>query len=211
MLIASLVLPLSLAVLLMGEPVMRFFYRGTQYEGYGYTLTVLVLVVFAESSHHTGIDFTGGHEAPSRDRYNSCGRSSSYSNSCLHIDRRMGSIGCGLWVPGRSRGRWDCALADVPHTRCKKQRPGLVMRALKILRDPLIAGIGKSHELGDGVDAETFLVQSNGPPILHGHSFSCGQALQTSGKPPSSRWCKPNSTRFRICTPRCMAATSMAG
>ena len=121
MVIASVVLPLGLAVLLMGEPVMRFFYRGTQYEGLWLHAHGISVGSVCRGCHHTGINFTGGHEAPSRDRYNSCGRSGSYGNSCLHIDRRVGSIGCGLWVPRRSRGRWDYALAGVPQPRCKNQ------------------------------------------------------------------------------------------
>ena len=46
LLIASLILPFTLGILAVGETVMRFLYHGTEYEGHGYTLTVLVLAMF---------------------------------------------------------------------------------------------------------------------------------------------------------------------
>ena len=169
MVIAYLVLPLSLAVLLMGEPVMRFFYRGTQYEGYGYTLMVLVLVVLAEAlTIPASISLAAMKRPRAIVTTRAVGAVLTVVLVCILIDE-WGLLGaaCGSLGGAAAVGiaRWLVFRVRVART----SDPASVVCALSDFTRSADSGQWKITRLGDGVDAETFLVQSNGPPILHGY------------------------------------------
>jgi O-antigen/teichoic acid export membrane protein len=171
MLIASLMLPLSLTVLVMGEPVLRFLYPGTEYEGHGHTLAVLTSVIFSSA---LGI--------PASIALGTLKRPRAIVNTGILgavltvvfvwlLMNKWGLLGAAFGsLAGAATAtvlRWVMFRLRVP----KGCDPILVMRTLQDFTGSADANRWKITRLGGGQYAETFLVQSNGPPIVCHHSL----------------------------------------
>jgi O-antigen/teichoic acid export membrane protein len=170
-LIASLILPLSLAVLVVGEPVMRFLYPGTEYEGHGYTLTVLALVMFSAA---LGMPASIALATLKRPR---AIVTTGMVGAVLTVVfvwllmNKWGLLGAafGSLAGATTAGivRWVMFRLRVP----KGCDPIFVMRTLQDFTGSADNSHWKISRLGGGLHAETFLVQSNGPPIVSHHSL----------------------------------------
>jgi O-antigen/teichoic acid export membrane protein len=170
-LIASLILPLGLALLVVGAPMMRFLYPGTEYEGRGYTLTVLALVVFSSALGMPALIALGTLKRPRA--IVTTGIAGAVLTVVfvwllMHKWSLLGAaFGALAGATTASIVRWIMFGLRVP----KGRNPVLVMRTLQ----DFLGSVDNSHwkitRLGGGQYAETFLVQSNGPPIACYHSL----------------------------------------
>lgn len=169
-LIASLFLPLVLAVLFMSESVMRFLYAGTEYEGYGYTLTVLTLVMSCEA-----LTLPASIALVTMKRARvivSTGMVGAVLTVILVwlLMNKWGLLGAawGSFFGAAASGiaRWIVLRLRV----AKVCDPAFVMRVLKDVTRSPNSRSWKMTRLGSGQHAETFLVHSNGLPILRGHN-----------------------------------------
>ncbi len=170
-LIASLILPLSLAVLVVGEPVMRFLYPGTEYEGHGYTLTVLALVMFSSALGMPASIALGTLKRPRAIVTTGIVGAVLTVVFVWLLMNKWGLLGAAF---GSLAGattvsivRWVMFRLRVP----KGCDPTLVMRTLQDFTGSADNSHCKITRLGGGQYAETFLVQSNGPPMVCQHSL----------------------------------------
>ncbi len=213
-LIGSLTLPFTLAILAVGDTVMRFLYHGTEYEGHGYTLTVLTLAIFCGALSMPASIALVTLERPRA--IVTTGVVGAILTVVLvwPLMKQWGLLGaaCGALVGAATVGiaRWVIFRIRVP----KGRDPAFVMRALQEL-----AGFGdNSHwkimRIGEGLHAEIFLMQSNGLPIWNGHLSLVAKLY----KPPGAAGTHVNLQTLQAqfnslsnSTPRCTAVKSMVG
>jgi O-antigen/teichoic acid export membrane protein len=169
LLIASLALPFTLAILAVGETVMRLLYHGTEYEGHGYTLTVLTLAMFSGALSMPASIALATLERPRA--IVTTGTVGAVVTVILAwlLMKQWGLLGaaCGSLAGAATVGiaRWAMFRIRVP----KGRDPTLVMRALKAITGFADNSPWKIIRIGEGLYAEIFLMQSNGLPIWHGH------------------------------------------
>ena len=170
-LIASLILPLSVAVLLVGEPVMHFLYPGTAYEGHGYTLTVLALAMFSSALGMPASIALGTLKRPRAIVTTGIVGAVLTVVFVWLLMNKWGLLGAafGSLVGAMTASivRWVMFRLRVP----KGCDPILVVRSLQDFTGSADNSHWKITRLGGGQYAETFLVRSNGPPILGHHSL----------------------------------------
>ncbi|MGB8629151.1 MAG: lipopolysaccharide biosynthesis protein, partial [Xanthobacteraceae bacterium] len=170
-LIASLILPLNLVVLLVGEPAMRLLYPGTEYEGHGYTLTVLALVIFSSALGMPASIALGTLKRPRAIVTTGIVGTVLTGVFVWLLMNKWGLLGAAfgsfVGTTTASMARWVMFRLRVP----KGSDPVLVVRALQDFTGSADNSHWKVTRLGGGQYAETFLVRSNGPPILCQHSL----------------------------------------
>ena len=213
-LIGSLTLPFTLAILAVGDTVMRFLYHGTEYEGHGYTLTVLTLAIFCGALSMPASIALVTLERPRA--IVTTGVVGAILTVVLvwPLMKQWGLLGaaCGALVGAATVGiaRWVIFRIRVP----KGRDPAFVMRALQELEGFGDNSHWKIMQIGEGLHAEIFLMQSNGLPIWNGHLSLVAKLYKPPGAAGThviSKRCRLNSTRFRNSTPRCTAVKSMVG
>lgn len=181
MLIASLTLPLTLAILAVGEVVMPFLYAGTEYEGQNYTLAVLALAVFSGALIMPASIALTTIERPRA--IVTTGMVGAVLTVILasFLMKQWGLFGaaCGSLggVVTVGIARWVIFRIRVP----KGRDPTLVMRALREFTGFADNSHWKITRIGEGLHAEIFLMQSNGLPIWHGHSALVAKLFKPPG------------------------------
>jgi O-antigen/teichoic acid export membrane protein len=174
LLIASLALPFTLAILAFGETVMRLLFHGTEYEGHGYTLAVLTLAMFFGALSMPASIALATLERPRA--IVTTGTVGAVVTVILVwlLTQQWGLLGaaCGSLAGAATVGiaRWAMFRIRVP----KGRDPAFVMRALKAFTGFADNSPWKIIRIGEGLHAEIFLMQSNGP-IWHGHSSLVGK------------------------------------
>jgi O-antigen/teichoic acid export membrane protein len=170
-LIASVILPLSLALLVMGEPVLRFLYPGTEYEGHGHTLTVLVLVIFSSALGMPASIALGTLKRPRAIVTTGIFGAVFTVVFVWLLMNKWGLLGAAFGsLAGAATAsvlRWVMFRLRVP----KGCDPILVMRTLQDFTGSADNSHWTISRLGGGRYAETFLAQSNGPSITCHHSL----------------------------------------
>ena len=168
-LFTALLAPFSLGVFVAGETVMRLLYHGSEFEGHAHILTVLTLTMF---SNALGVPPTIGLATMERPRAivtnTTIGAFLTVTLVWLLLTQ-WGLLGAayGLLATGvvGALGRWLAFFLRVP----KVSDPTSVMRALQEVTQAADAKGWVITPLGSGLHAETFLMQSSGPPILDGN------------------------------------------
>jgi O-antigen/teichoic acid export membrane protein/tRNA A-37 threonylcarbamoyl transferase component Bud32 len=168
-LIASLILPLCLAVLLLGETVMRFLFPGTEYEGHRYTLTILALVMFSEAFGMPAAIALGILKRPRAIVMTGTVGAVLTLVLVWPLMEQLGLLGAAFGslagAATASIGRWVMFHLRAP----KGCDPILVMRTVQDVVGSANSNHWKITRLGGGQYAETFLVQSNGSPLIGCH------------------------------------------
>lgn len=181
MLIASVALPLTLAILAVGDTVMRFLYHGTEYEGHGYTLTVLALAMFSGA-----LSMPASIALVTLERLRAIVTTGAVGAILTVIlvwllMKQWGLLGaaCGSMVGAATVGiaRWVMFRIRVP----KGRDPALVMHALQELAGFADNSNWKIMRIGEGLHAEIFLMRSNGLPIWNGHSSLVAKLYKPPG------------------------------
>jgi O-antigen/teichoic acid export membrane protein len=167
-LIAALIVPLSLAVLVMGEPLIRFLYPGTEYQGHAHTLAVLALVIFFSTLGMPASIALGTLKRPRAIVTTGIFGAVLTVVFVWLLMNKWGLLGAAFGsLAGTATAtvvRWVIFRLRVP----KSCDPKLVMRTLQ---DFTGSAAWKITRLGGGQYAETFLVQPNGPPTVCHHSL----------------------------------------
>jgi tRNA A-37 threonylcarbamoyl transferase component Bud32 len=169
-LIASLILPSCLAVLVVGETVMRFLFPGMEYEGHRYTLTVLALVMFSEALSMPASIALGVMERPRAIVMSGMVGAVLTVVLVWPLMKEWGLLGaaCGSLAGAATTG---IGVWIMFHLRVQKDYdPAFVMHALQNLTRFAGNGPLKITRLGEGLHAEIFLMQSNGALTCPSHS-----------------------------------------
>jgi O-antigen/teichoic acid export membrane protein/tRNA A-37 threonylcarbamoyl transferase component Bud32 len=157
---ASLILPLCLAVLVIGETVMRFLFPGTEYEGHRYILTILALVMFFEA-----LSMPASIALAVMERLRAIVMAGMVGAALTVIlvwplMRQWGLLGAACGSLGGAAtvaiGVWVML-----YLRSKGYDPIFVMHALQNFTRSADTSPWKITRLGEGLHAETFLMQSN--------------------------------------------------
>jgi len=168
-LIASLILPLCLAVLVIGETVMRFLFPGTEYEGHRYALTVLALVMFSESLSMPASIALGVMERLRAIVMTGMVGAVLTAVLVWPLMRQWGLLGAACGSLGGAAtigiGVWVMFRLSVQ----KGYDPISAMHALQNFTGFADSSSWKITRLGDGLHAETFLMQSNGALTCASH------------------------------------------
>jgi len=181
LLIGSVTLPSTLAILAVGETVMRFLYHGMEFEGHGYTLTVLALAMFSGA---LSVPASIALVIMERPRAIVTTRMVGAILTVILVwllMKQWGLLGaaCGSLGGAATVGiaRWVMFRIRVP----KGRDPTLVMRAVKEFTGFADSSDWKITRIGEGLHAELFLMQSNGLPIWHGHSSLVAKLYKPAG------------------------------
>jgi O-antigen/teichoic acid export membrane protein len=170
-LIAFLILPLCLAVLIIGETVMRLLFPGTEYEGHRDTLTVLALVMFSSALGMPASIALGTLKRPRA--IVMAGMVGAVLTVVLvwQLMEQWGLLGAAFGslagATTASTVLWVMFRLRVP----KVCDPIFVMRTLEDFTGSTNNNHWKTTRLGGGRYAETFLVQSKDAAITCHHSL----------------------------------------
>jgi len=148
----------SVAVLLLGEYVMRLLYRGSEFEGLGHVVTILVLAMTAGALGLPASNALAAMERPGAIvRATTVGSLVTIALVWLLI-REWGLLGAAYGsLAGGVAGtfaRWIAFIACLPKTHDKMPFARALQRVVKVPDDSEIT----TTRIGEGEDAEVFLI-----------------------------------------------------
>ena len=169
-LIALLIVPASLAVAIAGEPIMRILYHGNEFAGHGHELGILALAGFCGA---LGIPASLALATMERPRaivaVTSAGAGVTLGLVWILMNE-WGLVGVVYGLLGGNLfgavGRWLALFTRVAKSRTPACDPKAATSAVQDLTKCTPHGHWTTTRLGDGDHAETFLIESKGPPIF---------------------------------------------
>jgi O-antigen/teichoic acid export membrane protein len=167
--IAALTAPISLAVAVAGEPIMRVLYRGNEFAGHGHELTVLALSGFCAS---LGIPASIALATMERPRaivaITTTAAGVTLALAWIFM-QEWGLLGVIYGLLGGSLfgtvGRWLALFTRVAKSCAPASDSTAAMRAVQEVTKCAADGLAITR-LGVGDHAETFLIQSKNPKLF---------------------------------------------